>query len=298
MLEINKILVGVEVKPRTGEIPPGSKTAFDQACLLALNTGADLKIVHSLWHSDELWPLSEKGEAALNSLRDEAAGKGVPTSLEVTEERPWMAMCGGAKAGHADLVVVGRRDKEGAESKGRALGAISSKVLRSCCKPVWVVRAGDDLEPKLILAAIDFTKVGMKVLESAAYLARRNNAALHVVHAYRIPRELKQRISELDQEEYDARVEALKAEAQSCVDERLLRVELTEPAKTHLSRKSSSEAIRETVEHLQPDVLIMGSLSKAGRPGFQMGETAERVFGDLECSVLSMKPDDFDCLMD
>ncbi|MBL4771234.1 MAG: universal stress protein [Planctomycetes bacterium] len=297
MLEINKILVGVEVKPRTGEVPLGSKTAFDQACLLAASTGAQLKVLHSLWHSDESWPLSEKGEASLNALRDEAAGMGVATRLEITEERAWLALCRQATAGHADLVVVGRREKEGAESKGRALGAIAGKVLRSCCKPVWVVKAADDLEHKLILAAVDFSKVGTKVLECAAFLARRNGAALHVVHAYRIPRELRQQASELDQDEYDARVEALKAQAQSEVDERLLRVDLTEPAKTHLSRKPPAEAIRETVEHLQPDVLIMGSLSRAGRPGIQMGETAERVFGDLECSVLSIKPDDFECLL-
>ncbi|MCA9001094.1 MAG: universal stress protein, partial [Planctomycetes bacterium] len=189
----------------------------------------------------------------------------------------------------------GRREAEGAESKGRALGVIAAKVLRSSCKPVWVVKAADDLEHKLVLAAIDFTKVGSKVLECAAYLARRNGAALHVVHAYRIPRELRQAASELDQDEYDARVEALKAEAQSELDERLLRLELNEPAKTHLSRKPPSEAIRETVGHLQPDILVMGSLSRGGRPGVQMGETAERVFGDLECSVLALKPDDFEC---
>ncbi|MDF1836989.1 MAG: universal stress protein [Planctomycetota bacterium] len=295
MLEINKILVGVEVKSRTGAIPIGSKTAFDQACLMARNTGAQLQVLHSLWRSDELWPLSDKGHAALNELRDEAAGMGVATSLDITEERAWMALCSKAKNGEADLVVVGRREKEGAESKGRALGAIAAKVLRSCCKPVWVVKAADDPEHKLILAAIDFTKVGSKILECAAYLARRNGAALHVVHAYRIPRELRQQASELDQEEYDARVEALKAQAQSEVDDRLLRVELTERAKTHLSRKSPAEAIRETVEHLQPDVVIMGSLSRTGRPGLQMGETAERVLGYLECSVLALKPDDFEC---
>ncbi|MCA9002125.1 MAG: universal stress protein, partial [Planctomycetes bacterium] len=79
MLEINKILVGVEVKPRTGKIPAGSKTAFDQACMLASNTGAQLIVLHSQWRSEELWPLTEKGQAALNALRDEAASKGVPT---------------------------------------------------------------------------------------------------------------------------------------------------------------------------------------------------------------------------
>ncbi|MCB9908277.1 MAG: universal stress protein [Planctomycetes bacterium] len=295
MIEVKQILVGVEVRPRTGAIPLGSQTAFDQACRLAENTGAQLTILHSLWHAGELWPLSEKGQAALHALRDSAAGRGVATVLEITEERAWVALCLAAKHGLADLVVLGRRDKEGAESKGRPVGSVGAKVLRSCPAPVWVVKAAHDLEHKLVLAAVDSSKVGNQVLEHAAFLARRTGAALHVVHAYSIPRELMLQAGELDKDEYDARVEALKAQAQSELDERLLRVELTESATTHLIRKSPHDAIKEAVEHLQPDVLVMGSLSRGGRPGYQLGETAERLFGQLECSVLSLKPSDFQC---
>ena len=209
-----------------------------------------------------------------------------------------MALCLAAKRGSADLVVLGRREKEGAESKGRPLGSVGAKVLRSCNVPVWVVKPAHDLEHKLVLAAVDLTKVGDQVLDHAAFLARRTGAALHVVHAYSIPRELQLQAKEMDKEEYDARVEALKAQAQADLDERLLRVELTESASTHLIRKSAHGAIKETVEHLQPDVLVMGSLSKGGRPGYHLGETAERLFGQLECSVLSIKPADFRCALE
>ncbi len=298
MIDLKQIFVGVEVRPRTGAIPLGSQSAFEQACRLAESTGAQLTILHSLWHAGEIWPLSEKGQAALHGLRDKAAGQGVATKLEVTEERVWVALCLAAKRGTADLVVLGRRDKEGAESKGRPVGSVGAKVLRHCPAPVWVVKAAHDLEHKLVLAAVDLTKVGNQVLDHAAFLARRTGAALHVVHAYKIPRELVERAGELDKEEYDARVEVLKAQAQSDLDERLLRVELTESAKTHLIRKSAHEAIKEAVEHLQPDVLVMGSISKGGRPGFQLGETAERLFGQLECSVLSLKPSEFHCTLE
>ncbi len=297
MLEVTQILVGVEVLPRTGAIPLGSKTAFDQACRLAKGTGAHLTVLHSVWHAGEIWPLNEKGQAALHALRDEAASQGVSTKLEVTEERAWVALCLAGKRGAADLVVLGRREKEGAESKGRPLGSVGAKVLRSCPVPVWVVKAAHDLEHKLVLAAVDLTKVGDQVLDYASFLARRTGAALHVVHAYSIPRELQLRAKEMDKEEYDARIEALKAQAQAELDERLLRVELTESPTTHLIRKSAHGAIKETVEHLQPDVLVMGSLSKGGRPGYHLGETAERLFGQLECSVLSIKTSDFQCAL-
>ena len=52
-------------------------------------------------------------------------------------------------------------------------------------------------------------------------------------------------------------------------------------------------AIRETVEHLAPDLLVMGSLSRPGRAGVMVGETAERLLGRLECSMLALKPAGF-----
>ncbi|MEZ5974755.1 MAG: universal stress protein [Planctomycetota bacterium] len=298
MIELKQILVGIEVRPRTGAIPPGSQTAFDQACRLAQTTGAGLTLLHSRWHAGEIWPMSDAGKASLAELRDQAASRGVSTTLEVTEERAWVALCLAAKRRAADLVVLGRRDSDGSDTSGRPIGSVGAKVLRHCPAPVWVVQASHDLEHKLVLAAVDFTKVGTQVLEYAAYLARRTGAALHVVHAYPIPMELLLAAGDIDKDEYDARVEVLKAQSQAELDERLLRVELTESATTHLIRKSPHEAIRETVEHLQPDVLVMGSLSKGGRPGYQLGETAERLFAYLECSVLSLKPADFQCMLE
>ena len=42
-----------------------------------------------------------------------------------------------------------------------------------------------------------------------------------------------------------------------------------------------------------PDLLVMGSLSRGGRAGVLVGETAERLVARLDCSMLVLKPDDF-----
>ena len=37
----------------------------------------------------------------------------------------------------------------------------------------------------------------------------------------------------------------------------------------------------------------MGSVARAGIPGMLIGSTAESVLGDVDCSVLTVKPDGF-----
>ena len=53
--------------------------------------------------------------------------------------------------------------------------------------------------------------------------------------------------------------------------------------------------ILKEVEEEQPDLLVMGSLSRGGRPGFQVGTIAERVLDQIDGSILAFKPGDFVC---
>jgi nucleotide-binding universal stress UspA family protein len=41
------------------------------------------------------------------------------------------------------------------------------------------------------------------------------------------------------------------------------------------------------------DVLVMGTVCRAGIPGFIIGNTAERVLDAVDCSVLVVKPEGF-----
>ncbi|MCO7023578.1 universal stress protein [Vibrio paracholerae] len=41
------------------------------------------------------------------------------------------------------------------------------------------------------------------------------------------------------------------------------------------------------------DLVILGSMSRTGISGFVMGNTAESMINQLECSVMTLKPDSF-----
>ena len=54
-------------------------------------------------------------------------------------------------------------------------------------------------------------------------------------------------------------------------------------------------AVLEAEKRLAPDVVVLGTISRAGIPGLLVGNTAERLLGILDCSLVVVKPDDFVC---
>jgi nucleotide-binding universal stress UspA family protein len=44
---------------------------------------------------------------------------------------------------------------------------------------------------------------------------------------------------------------------------------------------------------LNVDLVVMGTVARAGIPGFFMGNTAESILNQIDCSVLTVKPPGF-----
>ncbi len=41
------------------------------------------------------------------------------------------------------------------------------------------------------------------------------------------------------------------------------------------------------------DLIVMGTVARAGAAGLMVGNTAERILNSIQCSVLALKPDGF-----
>ena len=52
-------------------------------------------------------------------------------------------------------------------------------------------------------------------------------------------------------------------------------------------------AILECVEDHNIDLVVMGTIGRAGIAGFLTGNTAERLLPQITCSLLAVKPADF-----
>ncbi|MBC7965063.1 MAG: universal stress protein [Fuerstia sp.] len=57
-------------------------------------------------------------------------------------------------------------------------------------------------------------------------------------------------------------------------------------------------AIMELIEQESIDLLIMGTIGRAGIRGVLTGNSVERLLPRLQCSLLAVKPDDFQCPVD
>ncbi len=62
---------------------------------------------------------------------------------------------------------------------------------------------------------------------------------------------------------------------------------------THLVKGIPSKEIVSMASTQNIDLIVMGSVARIGIPGFIIGNTAESILGQVQCSVLVIKPDGF-----
>ena len=302
MHSIRNILVGVDLDAKTKQPALGSGNALAQAKWLAQSTGARLTILHSSWNDTYFEPVSKQhlvvhegatqGELdALEALVASARGDGIDCQLSVVDERPLLAITHAVLRGEADLVIVGKRNDETGE--GRRVGSVALNLMRQCPAPVWVVKPEHDLVHKLVLSATDLTAVGSQAVAFGAFVAARHECELHVVHAYQVSMELQMEASRLPAGEYEKRIEAIKQNAVNSIEGALRGSELAKEPEIHIGRNTPAGAIKEAVEHLHPDLLVMGTISRSGIAGLLVGNTAERLLERVDCSLLTVKPADF-----
>ncbi len=293
MESLEKIVVGVGLHPRTGVPDIGSMRAARQSAWLSMKTGARVTLMHAAWAEDGSGPveLHSKAMDELDQLATLMAIDGATVSIEVVEEYPWLALTKRALAGDAQLVIAGKR---ASVDRGRRLvGSTAVKLLRKCPAPVWLVKPDHDLQHRHVLASTDLSPVSDKYLAAAAWIASRSEGELHVLHAWNLTPGEQRAAAELPEEEYAAKVEDARSRALASLEHQADALDV-DPT-LHLERGDAHTEILDKVEHEHPDLLVMGSLSTGGRPGFDVGTIAERVLEQIDESLLTFKPHDFVC---
>lgn len=212
-----------------------------------------------------------------------------------------------------DLVI---KCPESLDWLDRLFSSDDKHLLRKCPCPVWMVRpqTGDLFDR--ILAAVDVDDsypshelksrqaLNEMVMELASSLAVSEFAELHVVHAWEAIGESALR--------HGAFIQRPKNEVKAYVDQvRRHHAELLETfikkvsAKLgedavdyvkphlHMPKGSARKVIPELATELQVDCIVMGTVARTGIPGLFMGNTAETILDQIECSVLAIKPPGF-----
>ena len=195
-------------------------------------------------------------------------------------------------------------------------GGTDQHLLRKCPCPVWIMVGETSANYRHILAAVDFDPweecgeenavedaLNRRIIGLAASLAASDFAQLHVVHAWEAISDSMIRVfgSDLSDEEAATHRDHEWREHQSRLDalDNWMREQFSSEAhgylapRFHLRKGSPRDIIPAVANELKTDLVVMGSVSRTGIPGLLIGNTAEVILNNLECSVLAVKPAGF-----
>lgn len=278
----------------------GSDEVLERAASLAKANGAALSVMDV---DDDVYVSSvvleerkRKLDRMVQGWRDE--GLDVRTSAEAG--RMFYKVTQEVMRHNHDLVITAAEAPGG--FRDLLFGSNTMHLMRKCPCPVWVLKPGVEGRFKRIVAAVDVhafdsdeNAVSHKILQLATSLAEMDGAELHVVHAWDVT----------GNDAYTLQSEAPDSVRKDIVVRHLKRAErnldalLTpyteryEGIQTHLKRGEAWQAISAVEQAQDGDLIVMGTIGRSNVPGFFIGTTAETVLRQVNCSVLTVKPDTF-----
>ena len=197
----------------------------------------------------------------------------------------------------------------------RVFGSDDMHLLRKCPCPVWLVKSKSPQKYQHILAAVDVDDdyqpeelntrhlLNLQVLEMASSLVLSEFAELHIVNAWEAIGEGALRSASMcnQEKEIAAYVEGVRQQHQQNLN--VLMNEAINKLKckalnalnpqVHLLKGSPDEKIPLLSRKIEADLVVMGTVARTGISGFFIGNTAETILNQLDCSVLAIKPKGF-----
>ncbi len=290
-MNIKKVLVVIEPDHET-------QPALDKVMMLARNADFDITLIASdytdyliegyYFDAADLSRLRaeylDERRAALEALAEPIRAKGHNVSTKAVWGHPgFQAVVNEVEEQQIDLVVSHTR-KHGALSR-LFLTNDDWHLVRSCPAPLLLVKEKEWTDDTVVLAAVDpkharHKPLGLdhKILDIALVAGELLNNETHVVHSYgQLP---------------FAGVYPGDAEAshKKAFEELLADYNLPEEQQ-HLIEESPEFGLKQIEKKLQPNMIVMGAISRNVLTEVFIGSTTEKVIDYLECDVLLVKPD-------
>jgi len=294
-----------------GKVKKGA--ALEKAVNLAKTNQALLTLVEILAEYPqetpaEIEPLKIKDieEIALREsaerLENLTAGikeEGVQVNSKVLRGTDFLEIIREVLRNNHDLVMLSPRKK--AKFKDVLFGSRIMHLMRKCPCPVWAIKPSKHKKYDRILAAVDpgpfndeRNALNIKIMELATSLARLEASDLYVVHCWSSALERGRHNIGV----YTADMKRLVRETRKIhkmnLDRFLKPFDLERiPHRVHLLKGDPGDLIVETAKKKRVDLVVMGTVCRTGLAGFFIGNTAENVLHQIDCSILAIKPDGF-----
>lgn len=304
-----------------------SKSALERAVSLAGNNQASLTVVGIVPHvtagigMPDGGPISADLQQALVTSHEQALEKLVEPYrrqavivTRVLVGTPFLQVVREVLRNGHDLVI---KVPEHHDWLDRVFGSDDMHLLRKCPCPVWLIKPRMPRAFRRILAAVDvddaYPKQEMasrqalnhQILEMACSLAVGDCSDLHIVHVWDAIGEgiLRQGIfMSTPEEEINTYVEQVRQHRAARLKALLHDVASGEgkdaldylKPESHLVKGTARKEIPLLAGKIDADLVVMGTVARTGVPGFIMGNTAETILNQIDCSVLAIKPPGFE----
>lgn len=303
----------------------GNRMLLERAVTLAERNHADLTVISiipelsiNLKMFDE--NLSDDLEASrIHAKNDQlmsfvkAFSQQVNIQTKILVGTPFLEIIYEVLRNNHDLVI---KTPTRVEWMDRIFGSDDMHLLRKCPCPVWMIQKDTPKSYNNILATVDIghddasdkeikanESLNKQILEVAGSLAVSELANLHIVHAWYAPGEslmhgpfikmentkiieYANNIKRIQQKKLDTLIDNVSINRTGEL------LDFLKPQK-HLIKGFPSKAIPEFAKKIKADLVVMGTIGRTGIPGLIIGNTAEDILNQINCSVLAIKPFDF-----
>lgn len=205
-----------------------------------------------------------------------------------------------ATAGNYDLIM-----KPAASDGGKLSSLFGNRdiqLFRLSEQPVWIFKPTPANKLARVMIAVDpaaydeeKSALSAKVLRWGKNVADTVGAELHVAHTWDLDNELLLRGSGKVGIEFVEEVLAkLEIRHKKWLDDAIAESGLdTDKTIVHFQKGDAADLIPAMAREQEADLLVMGSVGRTGISGLFIGNTAESVLRNVNCSVLAIKPDWF-----
>jgi nucleotide-binding universal stress UspA family protein len=267
-----------------------------RAALLARQHGARLTLLHVMnptgcrplreWFSPsiDIDLKSAQARATLRRLAAQVAGRyGVETSVDLQLGDAHEQVL---QASHsADLLVIGQRGTS--SLRNLVIGQTAERIVRTCRRPVLVVKGTADVPYRRVLVPIDFTATSDSAVGAAAVLAP--GAGIQLFHAISPTREAVLRDADVP----EAVIRESRAREEIGVIARMRRRVAglgVDARRLHftLGHGGAARSALDKAQTISADLIVAGKQGRSTMATFLLGSVSSRLLAGSRCDILIM----------
>ena len=225
---------------------------------------------------------------------------GVQISVKVLTGTPFLEIIRQVLRQKHDLLIMAAGGRS--RLKERLFGSTSLHLMRKCPCPVWLMKSTWRERFHRIMAAVDpmcveedKNPLNIQIMDLATSLAKIEQSELHIVHAWDFRGEHLLRVrSRMSSETMNQLANQTREIHRKGFDGLIGNYQLKNlNHRLHLIKGDPAEQIIDLAAQHAIDLLVMGTVCRTGVAGFFIGNTAENVLQQVECSLLAVKPEGF-----